>query len=430
MTRVRILGLAIWLVLGRVGAASAAEPLSLAAAQAEARARAPEQGLFAAHIVAADALASDARRVFRRDPQILAGIAPGGLGGDASERDYTVGLRWSVDATGTWVPRRRSAVADLERTRQERDDGLRVLDEAVAVSHADCGYLQRQLRRTERLRELYALAAEAARKQMSAGKGNQIDLDTAELDLINADSMVVQLHGDLEQARIRLSRLLGRSPDRELTVDDPDVTPAALLVSDPDQLTSRDPRVRARQAEVEAANAEHSTFRRAIWAGPTFGIDYNFRRRSIEPGAFRGPSADGLSASWTDREITLSISAPIPMFDRQTAGRARTRGRIALAEAHERVTRANVSAEIAAAEAALRTAVDVLRVVTAAREIFDREVQLVELAVKAGALNTVERGATLRRLTEAGQRVDAAQRAYRIAQARWVRQTASLKAAP
>lgn len=421
--RLAALGLAA-LVLCMPMLASGGEALTLAQAQEEARAKAPEGALFSARLKAAEELAIDARRAVRRDPSINFNVAPGELGGDTSERDIGVGLRWSVDVTGSWVPRRASAAADRDRSKYDREDALRALDEAVATAHAEVGFLQRQVTRADRLRELYSLGAEAARRQLSAGTGNQIDLDAADLDLIQSEAIAQQLGGELRRGQIRLARLLGRPARSELWVDDPEAMPELPPTVQAEEMAARDPRVRARQAEHQAAQKERDTFRRLIWAGPTLGVDYGYRRRSIGVGAFRGPAASGLSASWTDQEITFSIAAPIPIADRQTAGRARVRGRIALAEAQVLVTRADVATEVAAADADLRTAIDVLQTLAPSREILERELHLVELAVKAGTLDVVARAATLRRLMEVGRRLDEAMRAYRVARARWTRQTA------
>ena len=401
----------------------AAEPLTLAQAQTEARAHAPDVDLLAARLTAADALATDARRAVRRDPTLNFNAAPGEFGGDNSERDIGVGLRWSLDVTGSWVPRRISAGADRDRTRHERDDGLRALDEAVAIAHADAEFLQRPVERAESLLDLHDIAADAARRQLDAGTGNQIDLDAAELDQIQTGALVEQLRGDLRRAQVRLARLLGRPPQPGVLVAETDALRGLPPQISADAVAARDPRIHARQAEHYAAQKERDTFRRLIWGGPTLGIDYNYRRRSILAGAFHGPGGSGLSASWTDQEITLSVTAPIPVADRQTAGRARARGRIAVAEAQLAVTRADVSADVAASQEELRAALAVMQRLAPSREILARELNLVELALKAGTMDAVTRAATLRRLLDVGRRLDEAHRACRIALAHWVRQT-------
>ena len=133
-------GLLMWCV---PTLASGAERLTLAQAQEEARAKAPEGALLSARLTAAEELAIDARRAVRRDPSLNFNVAPAELGGDASERDIGVGLRWSIDATGSWMPRRASAAADRDRSRHDREDGLRALDEAVAIAHAEVVFIAR-----------------------------------------------------------------------------------------------------------------------------------------------------------------------------------------------------------------------------------------------------------------------------------------------
>lgn len=405
--------------------ARAGDLLTLTQAQAEARAHAPDVDLLTARATAAEELERDAGRAVRRDPWLNFNAAPGQLGGDRSEQDLGVGLRWSVDVTGSWVPRRASARADRQRVGHEREDGLRALDEAVALAHADVAFLQRQLDRAVQLAALHAFASEAAQRQLSAGTGNQLDLDAAELDRIQADATIEQLQGDLRHGQVRLARLLGRPPRPGLRVEDVDVLPSLPPSLRVDEVVERDPRVQAGRAERRAAEKERDSYRRLIWGGPTFGVDYNYRRRSIAAGAFRGPGAAGLTASWTDQEVTVSLAAPIPVADRQTAGRARNRGRLAVAEAQVQVMRADVAAAVAASEADLLTAAEVLRKLAASREILERELQLVEVAIKAGTLDAVTRATTLRRLLDVGRRLDEAQRAYRVAHAHWLRQTSS-----
>ena len=60
-------------------------------------------------------------------------------------------------------------------------------------------------------------------------------------------------------------------------------------------------------------------------------------------------------------------------------------------------------------------------------DLIERDAGFVEQAVRAGAFDAVTRSLALRRLEEAGRRLDTAIRDYRIARAAWLRRTAGLQ---
>ena len=208
--RVIVLGVMLSAVLAP-RAASAQRPLSLVDAQAEARVHAPDAAELQARIAAAEAMAAQAARRFRDDPTISGGFSQGRLVGRADESSWTLGIQQPFDLSGSWKPRAASAAADVERTRQEREDGLRALDEQVAIAFADSALAQRQLARGERLADLYRLASDAVRQQFQVGAAPQIDADSAELDLAGGLAWCWSKSGaSLDRSRLRLARLLGR----------------------------------------------------------------------------------------------------------------------------------------------------------------------------------------------------------------------------
>ena len=131
-------------------------------------------------------------------------------GGDAGESAWEVGAEWTIDISGSWAPRRGAAEAELDSVTLEGADGLRMLDEAVAVAVADLAFSQRQMARKERIVALQELSAAAARKQLDAGQGTQLDVDSADLDRASARRAVAQARGELDRAQVRLGRLMGR----------------------------------------------------------------------------------------------------------------------------------------------------------------------------------------------------------------------------
>ncbi len=394
-------------------------PLTLAAAQAEARAHAPEAGELDARLRAASAIAGDALRALRTDP-VLTGRYGSAPPGDAAGRSWGVGLSWSLDLSGSWTLRGASADAALRQATRQREDGLRALDEAVAVSVADLAFAQRQVNRSEHIAALLDVAADAAQRLLGAGQGSQLDVDAADLDLTAARASLAQARGARERARARLSRLLGRDADAGIVVDDqadPGDVPSPEQLS---RLVDGDPRVRAAVAAVEAARLDLAMNERLLWPTPTFGVGVESLGREIPAAAFTG-APPGLRARWTDRELVATLSLPLPLFDRRREQRLRARAHTWRADARLATSRADVLVELTQALVDLRSSAEAYRVVSSSETALDRDYRLVDRALRAGAIDTVTRTQTIRRLVEAGARLDAAARDLRVARARWVR---------
>lgn len=415
--------LALAVLLALAPPASAAEaPLSLAAAQAEARAHAPEAAELEARVEGARRAAGAASRVLRSNPAVSGSYAPGALTGSPEERSWEVGLSQTLDLSGSWRARGAAAAADRDRAGDEREDGLRALDEAVAVAVADVADAQRGRARTARIAALQEIGADAARRQLDVGEGNQLDVDAAQLALAAARADAARADGALAAARARLARLLGREDAGGIAVEDPpeDAQGAGALPS-ADALVDRAPAVRAADAEVRAARLALSAQRRTIWPEVTLGVFYGANRRDVPAGSFHGPASAGLSATWSDRELGFRLGFPLPVFDRKQPEVAAAEGRLSLAEARARRARADARVQLETARASLRSAQEALGALARTPEVVDRELALLEQAFRAGALDAVARAVALRTAQEAAARYDGATRDVRVARARWLR---------
>lgn len=410
---------AVIAVLGTVRSARGDANLTLAAAQAEARAHAPDAMELETRLRGASAVAADAHRWLRRDPVVTATGAQGI--NEVGERSFEIGVSWTIDVSGSWAARGASADADRTRVVHEREDGLRALDEAVAITMAEAGFAQRATFRADRIAALFAVASAAARRQLDAGSGTQLDVDAADLDFAGARATMVEARASLDDARVRLGRLLARTDVASMIVEDPvesvlPATPGAAAA-----IIEEDPRVRAVLAEVDAATHERVMYERLVIPMPTVGVSYAVHQNEIPTGSFTGAAAAGLGAAWTDRQATLTLSVPIPSFDRQTAGRVQATARIANAEAHARVVRALVGAELATAHIAYRSAADSYAALAPTAQVLERDLALLDKSIQAGAIDSATRALALRRLAEIGARSDAALRDLRIRRAQLLR---------
>jgi cobalt-zinc-cadmium efflux system outer membrane protein len=402
--------------------AAAQQRLTLAEAQAEARAHAPEVAALEAPVHGAEAIAAQSGRKLRQDPTVSANYFNGAVIGRPGERAWTFGAALPLDLSGSWQPRAASASADLARAQFEREDGLRALDARVAIAVAEVAWQQRLVARSVRLAALEATAADAAHRQLTVGQGTEFEADSADLDLAAGQVAVEQARGDLARAQVQLARLLGRIVSRDLAVDDPAEAVQPEAAPDFEALIDSDPRVRAADAEISAAKSEQQMLSSLMLPPVTLGLNYGVQRREIPVGAFTGgATAAGLAAAWPDRDLTFSVNMPVPLFDRQREPRARASGRVLAADAALRLARADVRSELEASWAALETARRALALAAGAPTLVERDMTFVEQAVRVGAFDSTQRTQALRRLDEAGRVTDSAVRDLRVARAAWLR---------
>jgi cobalt-zinc-cadmium efflux system outer membrane protein len=397
-------------------------PLTLAGAQAEARAHAPEAAELEALVRGAEAIAGQAGRRFRQNPELSATYFNGALTGRPEESAWSVGARVPLDLSGSWKSRTGSANADLARSRWNRDDGLRALDEQVAVAVADMALQQRLVVRGRRIVDLQTIGADAAHRQLDVGQGTQLEADSADLDLAGTRVALAKASGALAGARARLARLLGRETPDGFVVEDPVEPLLPLERPDLSAIIDRDPRVEAAVADVNAATLERETFERLALPMPTFGIDVGYTRRDIPIGSFSGtPFAPLLTAVWPDRELIFSVGVPLTVFDRQHEARARSTGRLLMAQAALRMARLTVLSELESTWATYDAAHQAATAVADMPALIARDDGFVEQAVRAGAFDSLARTQALRRLAETGRTIDTAIHDYRVARAAWMR---------
>lgn len=415
-----LVGAAALLLAAATWRAVPAGAITLDAAQAEARERAPEAAELEARLRGAEVAVAPASRALRVNPELSASWSPGALNGGARERSITVGVSQRLDLSGSWGPRRRSAEMDVERARQAREEGLRTLDEAVAITFAELAHAQRQLTRTERVSVLAAVALDAARKQLEVGQGTQLDVDAAYLDGLAANVDAGRARGAIASRRIRLARLLGRASAEGLVVAEGPEQPVDVTLEHLEDRVSANHLVRAARAEEAAAGLEAQAQERSAWPQPLFGIGYSRKQREIPAGAFSGPGGAGLSAAWTEDEGVLMLGVPLPLFERNQLARARATARLAQAITEVGRAEADVRTGLREAAADVDTSWRALVLLQEIPRVLDREYDLLEKAFRSGELDTVARAVALRRLQESAARYDAAVRDYRVAVARWV----------
>lgn len=393
--------------------------LTLEQAQIEARQHAPERTVVDAKVAATETRASAAGHRFTHDPIVIARYQQPAPGGDSEDHAWSVGLEWTLDLSGAWRSRRAAARATVTAAIEDRTSALLELDAEVAVTFAELADAQRRGARSARMVALRDLAARAADRMRTAGQGNQLDADAATLDLRAAQVDAANTRGDLDAACARLARLLGRREPAGLFVADDVDTTAAPSVTATDELVARDPGVRMATAELDAARLAAEAERQAARLAVTVGIEAGRTRHDIPSGAFA--SAPTLTGSWSEWEVALSLSVPLPIIDRNRVARAATNADALVADARLTRMRADVRRNIIEAQARLAAAIAAVNAAVEIPQIIERESQLLDKALRAGGIELASFAQQAHRLVEVGRVYDDTVLIVRRARAAWAR---------
>jgi cobalt-zinc-cadmium efflux system outer membrane protein len=399
---------------------AAADPLlTLKQAQAEAREHAPERALADASVVAARSRAAAAGHWITHDPVAVGRYQQPTPGQNADDRTYGAGLEWTLDISGAWAARSTAARASVQGAQEDRTAALRDLDALVANACAELADAQRRLARANQLLALSETAVHAAERRKSTGDGNQVELDTALLEQGVARVARANTQGDLEGARARLARLLGRHDERAIAVSDDlehEPVPPTPVVDD---LAGRDPRVRAAVAELDAARAMAQAEHLATVPEITLGVALDHAQHDVPAGAFA--SLPSLAGAWKEWEFSVQLSMPLPLFARNRVARADATAQVVMAEARLAQIRADVRTSVAESRARLTSAVEAADAAAEIPQVIQREIELLDKALRAGSLDLASWAQQARRLAEAGNAYDDAVLALRRARAAWTR---------
>lgn len=248
------------------------------------------------------------------------------------------GLR--VRGAQAGVLRAENAVQDVER--QVVADTVKAYGELVVGQE-----------RLELAREILGVVRqlrEAAQKLFEADEVPQLDVFRADVEVLRAENRVAAEERTVAATQRELALLVGRPPDQALRA----VAPAPALPAPPGDIAAlsreafaRRPDLSAAVAAVQGARAELDLIRaERFFPELRVGLKYEEARE------FDSVSQRGV----------LTLSVPLPLFNRRQGDLDRARGELAKQEAQVELTRRRIEKEVATA----------LQQVEASRRIVDR----------------------------------------------------------
>jgi len=286
------------------------------------------------------------------NPQVELQTARGGQSiGSGSEGTLDLGVSQELELWGKRAARQSVATSRSQTSAAEWRAKLQEIESDVRARFEHALFLQDRLAAAGELADLDRRVVQATQARVRDGSITPVTGRLTELDLLRLEVQGRRVRSDLRQALVALGLAIGRSlPDSTRLAGDIQVD---SLQAPEDSVIATALRIRAggdvlhhqiaeRRAELHQAELEGRP-------NLTLGLGLSRDRRTLSHDDFRGDPAivGGISgASSTDNLWTARISTPLPLWQKNQAGRARAAAEVGRSEAeydrYERQTKLEV----------------------------------------------------------------------------------------
>lgn len=258
-----------------------------------------------AQLAAAQGLQREAASPLFNNPELSAEQAKRRSSG---ETERTVGLAQAIETGGQQGHRRQAAAANLEALQFEIDDARRQSRADAMLRFHGVLAAQRRVQIEQRALQLFETTSQAVARRRAAGEDTRLDANVALIEAERARNALAVAQEQLVEARAELAALLQlpaaqlpsvvapRALDAQAS---PGFTLEQLL-----QAVQGQPKLRALSAREEVARARLGVERGKRMPDVTVGMAVG---REGPPGA-------------RERVTTWSVSLPLPLFNRNSAG--------------------------------------------------------------------------------------------------------------
>jgi cobalt-zinc-cadmium efflux system outer membrane protein len=287
-----------------------------------------------------------------------------------------------TEVIDVWAKRNahiRLADASLEHRRLMVEDALREIAYAVRSAFADLLRETSELALARETRNRYDQTIQITRSRFNAGDISETELKKIELEGLRYLNGVIDAEMQFDLARQKLAALCGLEPRAVLEPEEPQATRERL---DLDQLTER---AMQRRPDLRAAQAAHGQAEAAIGAA----------RRDALPDLSLGVGfthSEFTVSGDNPNSLALSLSLPVPLFDRNQANIGRAR--LDLRRADNDLARLGIAIRHEVADAVRRStrSFELLRVFEdgGMLERADTALRVAEKSYKAGSLSLLE----------------------------------------
>jgi cobalt-zinc-cadmium efflux system outer membrane protein len=249
----------------------------------------------------------------------------------------SIGVSEIIDVWAKRAARSRAAEQGVEHRRLLTEDALREIVYAVRSAFADVVREQSERDLAREVADRYADTVRISQARYKAGDISEAELRKIELEGLRYQNDVIDAETQLDVARQKLAALMGLGGPGALPprLQDPEGRPSFDLGPLTAQALQRRPDLRAAGAARVLAEAQLGAARREIYPDLDLGASYTHSDFTV--------SGDNPNS------LALSLSFPLPLFDRNQANVGRARLDMRRAENDGERLRLQVSREVAEA---------------------------------------------------------------------------------
>ena len=284
----------------------------------------------------------------------LKSIRGGASLASGAENSFEAGVSQEFEPPDQRAARAAVASAHVQTLTAQWRAQRQELESLVRASFARALFLQERLTLVDTLAGLDRVVVQVTRARVREGSITPVTGRLTELDLLRLEAQELRVRSDLRQARAALGAALAQPLPAawvlqgDVRVDSlaapvDSVVARALRTRESRNVFSR--RVAERRAELRQEQA-------SARPGFTLGLGLTREQRSIAHDDFAGASAivSGIAgARSVDHLWTASISAPLPLWQKNQAGRARAAAAIGRSEAEYERDRLQTRLQVLAA---------------------------------------------------------------------------------
>lgn len=266
----------------------------------------------------------------------------GSLSGSPEDRSLTIGINQELPLNNKLRLRREAIQLEAVALLRQRDNAARLFKDEIATLVIDYVLASKRQELATELVKVNQELVLIAEERLKAGDIPELDFNLAKLELVRAETRLLETGREILPQRIKIAALTGLN-ESDINVSESFLTSKLTsnaqelvkqsLASRPDLLGLNRERektaIEARMAEAEAL------------PNLTAGLFVQWQRSNTEVG--------GMSSINSDTQLGLRLSIPIPFFDRNQGARAAGRARLNAADFRKQALERTITAEVESA---------------------------------------------------------------------------------
>jgi cobalt-zinc-cadmium efflux system outer membrane protein len=277
----------------------------------------------------------------------------GSLSGSPEERTASIGINQELPLYGKLRLRREALQHESEALHKQHDNAVRLLKDEVSILVVDFSLAaQRQKLAADVValnRDLVSIAGE----RFKAGDIPELDFNLAKVELIRAESRLLEVEREKIPLRIKISALTGLSENDLRPYERfPTTVPSSKPQEFVKQALDSRPDLLALARDRDKAETEKRLAAAEALPNLTAGFFAQWQRSSVEVG--------GMSSINSDTQLGLRLSMQIPVFDRNQGGKAAAQARLDAADSRRLALERAITTEVESAVSRLSSSERIL----------------------------------------------------------------------